>query len=186
METAFPNITIKFIVSFLFLSTYVLGIVLNALHTLLSSIHIIFKDSLFYRWRLDDLKARTFKSGNFAHFQGSSRIIHSIGKDQLIMILLFSNWANRHVIRIKKYIYTEAPNSEKCSLYSSANHILILKVPIKKKSQTKWSWIGEKYSNGGVPLAFRVHLTAAHTSHSMNQASQRKQISLPFLKNVSI
>lgn len=143
METAFPNITIKFIVSFLFLSTYVLGIVLNALHTLLSSIHIIFKDSLFYRWRLDDLKARTFKSCNFAHFQGSSQIIHSIGKDQLIMILLFSNWANRHVIRIKKKKKdTEAPNSEKCSLYSSANHILILKVPIKKKvtNQMKLNW----------------------------------------------
>lgn len=103
METAFPNITIKFIVSFLFLSTYVLGIVLNALHTLLSSIRIIFKDSLFYRWRLDDLKARTFKSCNFAHFQGSSQIIHAIiWMDYSNMILLFSNWANRHVIRIKK------------------------------------------------------------------------------------
>lgn len=84
METAFPNIKVKFIVSFLFLSTYVLAIVLNALHTLLSSIRIIFKDLLFYRWHLDDLKARAFKSFNFAHFQGSSQIIHSIGKDKLI------------------------------------------------------------------------------------------------------
>lgn len=81
------------------------------------------------------MKARTFKSFNFAHFQGSSQTIHSIVKDKLITILLFSNWANRHVIRIiQKKKDAEAPNSEKCSLYSSANHIFILKVPIEKKS----------------------------------------------------